>query len=49
MDLLADCCLQMIKLLDQLLEQGMITEEEHEKHVALKKKFLEDYPIKASE
>ena len=38
---LNECCSLMIKLLDRLLEQGKITEKEHEKHVTLKKEFLD--------
>jgi len=38
---LIECCSLMIKLLDKLLEQGKITEEEYQKHILLKKEFLE--------
>jgi len=46
--LLTECCTLMIRLLDKLLEQGSITEEEYSKHIALKKKFLEEYEKKPS-
>ncbi len=34
-------CIKMIELLTKLKEKGITSEEEFEKHVALKKKFLQ--------
>lgn len=39
---LRELSLKMIEILDNLREKGMLSEEEYQKHVSLKKKFLDD-------
>lgn len=39
-ELINDCCIHMIKLLDRMLEQNKISKDEYENHVRLKKEFL---------
>ncbi|WP_156943730.1 hypothetical protein [Alkaliphilus transvaalensis] len=35
-------CIKMIDMLDKMREQGITSEEEYQRHVELKKKFLQD-------
>lgn len=44
MDELRESCKLILKLLDQLRKENKITEEEYEKHAALKMKFLDEAP-----
>lgn len=39
-DNLKDLCNNMIYLLNELKDEGLIQEEEYERHIYLKKKFL---------
>ncbi len=39
-ELLSDCCIHMIKLLDRMLEQNQINTDDYENHIRLKKEFL---------
>ncbi|WP_156936339.1 hypothetical protein [Clostridiisalibacter paucivorans] len=40
-------CIEIIKCLDKLKSQGIITEEDYIKHTKLKKKFLDDIQKKS--
>ncbi|MDP4094226.1 MAG: hypothetical protein Q8920_12795 [Bacillota bacterium] len=40
---LAECCEITIQLLDRLLKAGIITQEEYEKEIRLKKDFLNNF------
>jgi hypothetical protein len=43
---LREMCIKTIELLDDLKEKGKISEEEYQKHVSLKKKFLKDTSLR---
>ena len=42
LDILAEMCLEVNNLLDQLLENGVITKETYEEHTRLKLHFLQN-------
>lgn len=42
-EMIYDCCIHMIKLLDRMLEQNQISRDEYDDHIKLKKEFLSKF------